>query len=114
MLSFFAAASAPLRIRSQNESPGTSWVIIAIVIRGVSAVPPPMPPPLSAGFPPVLEQAPSRATTARPTAAVVIARGLRRAEAGGPSLMCFIAILYFSVCGRGVGVAERGDIPAAV
>ena len=41
MLSFFAAVSAPLRIRSQNESPGTSWVIIATVIRGVSTVPPP-------------------------------------------------------------------------
>ncbi len=31
MLSFAAAASAPDRIRSQNVSPGASWVIIAIV-----------------------------------------------------------------------------------
>jgi hypothetical protein len=30
---FFAAASAPLRTRPQNESPSTSWVIIAIVTR---------------------------------------------------------------------------------
>src|SRR5690348_7572248 len=56
MLSFFAAASAPLRIRSQNESPGTSCVIIAMVARGVSAVPPLIPPPFSCGFPPVFEQ----------------------------------------------------------
>src|ERR1700682_604157 len=55
MLSFFAAVSAPLRIRSQNESPGTSCVIIAMVTRGVSAVPPPIPPPVSRGLPPVLE-----------------------------------------------------------
>ena len=37
MLSFAAAASAPLRTMSQNVSPGTSWVIIATVTRGVSA-----------------------------------------------------------------------------
>src|SRR5512139_966453 len=55
MLSFLAAVSAPLRIRSQNESPGTSWVIIAIVIRGVSTVPPPPPSPDPAGLPPVDE-----------------------------------------------------------
>src|SRR3981081_4126956 len=55
MLSFLAAVSAPLRIRSQNESPGTSWVIIAIVARGVPPAPPPLPPPFCCGFPPVLE-----------------------------------------------------------
>src|SRR6478672_7225076 len=67
MLSLSAAAWAPLRIRSQNESPGTSWVIIATVARGVFACPPPDPsPPLLAGFPPVLEHAltPSISTAA--------------------------------------------------
>ena len=60
MLSLSAAAWAPLRMRSQNESPGTSWVIIATVIRGrVRLPPPPPPPPVSAGFPPVLEHAAS-------------------------------------------------------
>src|ERR1700752_4513057 len=56
MLSLSAAAWAPLRIQSQNESTGTSWVIIATVARGVFAVPAPMPLPDSLGFPPVLEQ----------------------------------------------------------
>src|SRR3954466_11063325 len=71
MLSFFAAASAPLRIRSQNESPGTSWVIIAIVMRGVSTVPPPPPPPFDSCFPPILEQdaIPTTSTLARERAA---------------------------------------------
>ncbi len=55
MLSLSAAAWAPLRMRSQNESPGTSWVIIATVTRGVFAWPAPMPPPDSWGLPPVLE-----------------------------------------------------------
>ena len=56
MLSFFAAVSAPLRMRSQNESPGTSWVIMATVMRGVSTLPPPpIPFPDSEGFPPVDE-----------------------------------------------------------
>ena len=67
---------APLRIRSQKESPGTSWVIIATVIRGVFT-PPPVPPPLppvSAGLPPVLEHAAS--TTADRTAPM--AKGTRR------------------------------------
>jgi hypothetical protein len=44
-----------LRIKSQKESPGTSWVIIATVARGVLAWPAPIPPPLSWGLPPVLE-----------------------------------------------------------
>ncbi len=33
MLSFFAAVSAPLRIRSQNVSPGGPWVTMATVNR---------------------------------------------------------------------------------
>src|SRR3954451_24725283 len=55
MLSLSAAACAPLRIKSQNESPGTSWVIMATVARGVFAVPAPIPPPFSWGLPPVPE-----------------------------------------------------------
>src|SRR5215208_3486808 len=55
MLSFLDAVSAPLRMRSQNESQGTSWVIMATVARGVSTVPPPPPPFDSWGLPPVLE-----------------------------------------------------------
>ena len=58
-LSFAAAVSAPLRTRSQNAFPGTPWVIIAIVMRGVSAVPAPIPPSVVRGFPPVLEHADS-------------------------------------------------------
>ena len=53
MLSFFAAVSAPLRIRSQKVSPGGPWVTIATVNRGVSAWPAPIPvaggPRLAAG-----------------------------------------------------------------
>ena len=63
MLSLAAAVSAPLRTRSQNVSPGTSWVIIAMVARGVSAVPAPIPDPEESGFPPVLEQAARPKTT---------------------------------------------------
>ena len=37
MLSFLAAAWAPARILSQKVSPGVSWVIIAMVYRGVLA-----------------------------------------------------------------------------
>src|ERR1700712_3947512 len=71
MLSLSAAACAPLRMRSQNESPGTSCVIIATVTRGVSACPAPIPPPLLAGFPPVLEHdmRPRASTPAHATAA---------------------------------------------
>src|SRR5262245_33744943 len=61
MLSFFAAVSAPLRIRSQNVSPGGPWVTIATVNRGVSAWPAPIPSPVVRGLPPVLEQAVSAA-----------------------------------------------------
>ena len=71
MLSLSAAAWAPLRIRSQNESPGTSWVIIATVARGVLACPAPIPPPVSSGLPPVEEHdaIPSTSTLAPPIAA---------------------------------------------
>ena len=41
MLSLAAATSAPARILSQNESPGASWVTIAMVSCGVSATAPP-------------------------------------------------------------------------
>src|SRR3989442_8012742 len=39
MLSFAAAASAPLRTMSQNVSPGAAWVITATFMRGVVAWP---------------------------------------------------------------------------
>ncbi|GAA2279479.1 hypothetical protein GCM10010234_15240 [Streptomyces hawaiiensis] len=67
MLSFAAAAWAPLRIRSQNVSPGAAWVTRATVIRGVVALPAAASvPPASDFFPPEpLEQpAASRAPTA--------------------------------------------------
>src|SRR3954447_10633243 len=38
-LSFADAASAPLRMMSQNVSPGAWWVVIAMVIWGVLALP---------------------------------------------------------------------------
>src|SRR4051794_11816708 len=71
MLSLSAAACAPLRIRSQNESPGTSWVIIATVTRGVLACPAPIPPADSWGLPPVDEHdaTPSTSTLAPAMAA---------------------------------------------
>src|SRR3954467_10603621 len=55
-LSLAAAAAAPLRIMSQNVSPGAPCVTIAIVIFGVFALPAAAPPapPVSAFFPPVL------------------------------------------------------------
>ena len=73
-----AAVSAPLRIRSQNESPGTSWVIIATVTRSVSACPALMPPPESSGLPPLLEQAASAVATRAPPAANATMRTPRR------------------------------------
>src|SRR3954454_12515749 len=103
MLSFFAAVSAPLRTRSQNESPGTSWVIIAIVTRGVSAVPPPMPPPDSWGFPPVLEHDASKLITAA-AATVAAPRGRRRVDESGRQSVYFIAFLVF--LWRREGVAD--------
>src|SRR6478752_10799492 len=96
MLSFFAAVSAPLRIKSQNESPGTSWVIIAIVTRGVSAaVPPPIPPPFSWGLPPVLEHDASKLITAAAAATVAARRGRRRVDESGGQFVYFIAFLVF-------------------
>ena len=67
-----AASSAPLRTMSQKVSPAAAWVIIAILIRGVVATcPPPAALPVSAGLPPVLEQAlrASIGTTAATSAA---------------------------------------------
>src|SRR5215210_3914094 len=72
MLSFAAAAWAPLRMRSQKVSPGAAWVITATVMRGVEALPAETAaPPSSDFFPPeLLEQpaasmAPARTTAAR-------------------------------------------------
>src|SRR5689334_18905584 len=62
---FFAACSAPERILSQNESPGASWVIIAMV--RFWPLPPPPPPPAGAGWfcaPPWLLHAASAADAA--------------------------------------------------
>src|SRR6266545_4036064 len=54
-LSFAEAASAPLRMMSQNVSPGAPWVTMAIVMRGVVALPAETPPVSSSDFlPPVL------------------------------------------------------------
>src|SRR4030088_939444 len=127
MLSFLAAVSAPLRIRSQNESPGTSWVIIAIVARGVSAVPPPIPPPFCCGFPPVLEHDASKLITAAAAATVAAPRGRRRVDESGRQFVYFIAFLVFlwrreGRCGRrkyqprrfrlSARCGQRGDMPA--
>ena len=49
MLSLAAATCAPARTLSQNESPGASWVTIAMVNLGVSATAPPPPPGVGAG-----------------------------------------------------------------
>src|SRR5690349_18851411 len=107
MLSFLAAVSAPLRTRSQNESPGTSWVIMAMTIRGVSAVPDPMPPPLLCGLPPVLEHALSSVTAASPRAAAAFVRVLR---ARGRSLLsgviggpCRVGLVAIGVWGSAFG-----------
>src|SRR5262245_40119904 len=101
MLSLSAAACAPLRIKSQNESPGTSWVIIATVARGVFAVPAPIPLPDSWGFPPVLEQDASRVITAAQAAVITATlRGVPRVAAVGRLWSCFMAILVF-LCSEG-------------
>src|SRR6266567_75606 len=65
MLSFAAAASAPLRTMSQKVSPGAAWVIMATVIFGVLTVPEEL------CLPPEDEQAAreSAATTATPAVA---------------------------------------------
>jgi hypothetical protein len=68
-------------------------VIIAMVARGVSAVPPPVPPPFSCCFPPVLEQD-AIPTTSTLTPAIAASRGnlvfnllfARSLIAGSPSL----------------------------
>src|SRR4051795_11632056 len=104
MLSFLAAVSAPLRIRSQNESPGTSWVIIAIVTRGVSAVLPPMPPPDSWGLPPVPEHDASKLITAAAAAMGATPRGRRRVDESGRQSVYLIAFLVF--LWRREGVAD--------
>src|SRR5919107_2142991 len=66
-LSLADADSAPLRMMSQNVSPGAACVIMAIVMGGVLALPAVMPAALSSAFlPPEPLQAP--AATARPMA----------------------------------------------
>src|SRR4029453_9616452 len=70
-LSLADADSAPLRMMSQKVSPGAAWVIMAIVIWGVLALPAEIPALLSAAFlPPELLQAPAdtRRIVARATA----------------------------------------------
>lgn len=63
-LSLAAAASAPLRTRSQNVSPCLAWVMNAIFIRGVSATLPDDPLAFSSScLPPEELQAPSAATS---------------------------------------------------
>src|SRR4051794_38038556 len=53
-LSLAAADCAPLRMMSQNVSPGAAWVIMAIVMAGVAALPADRPVEPSADFlPPV-------------------------------------------------------------
>src|SRR4051794_13575412 len=53
-LSLSAAALAPFWMMSQKVSPGAPWVIIAIVMRAVFALPAPTPAaPSSAFFPPL-------------------------------------------------------------
>src|ERR671926_465635 len=69
-LSFAAAASAPLRMMSQNVSPGDWCVIIAIVICGVFAFPAPAALVCVACRPPPDEQAATRTTPASATAGV--------------------------------------------
>src|SRR3954453_18809703 len=70
-LSFAAAACAPLRMMSQNVSPGAPCVTIAIVIGGVSAFPAPtaLAALCSASLPPVLLHAAAVSAT-RASAAV--------------------------------------------
>src|SRR6476661_7790421 len=65
MLSLAAAVSAPLRTKSQKALPGTPWVTIATVTRGVSAVPAVSPLSEVRGRPPVLEHDARASTAAR-------------------------------------------------
>jgi hypothetical protein len=76
MLSLAAAAWAPLRMRSQNVSPGDAWVIMATVIRGVFALPAEAAAPSSSDFlpPELLEQPAANRTPARAVAVSVAAR----------------------------------------
>src|SRR4051794_717438 len=60
-LSLAAAARAPLRMVSQKVSPAGAWVTIAIVMRGVEALPADtLLPASSAFFPPELLEQPAR------------------------------------------------------
>src|SRR6478736_8112370 len=104
MLSLSAAAWAPLRIKAQNESAGTSCVIIATVARGVLALPAPIPPPCSLGLPPVDEQDASKLITAAAAATVAARRGRRRVDESGGQFVNFIAFLVF--LWRREGVAD--------
>src|SRR6266540_123814 len=69
-LSLAAAAWAPLRIVSQKVSPGAACVIIAIVMRGVLALPAETSFPLSSAFfPPELLEHPATSSVAAAAAA---------------------------------------------
>src|SRR3954468_11354595 len=75
-LSFAEAASAPLRMMSQNVSPGAWWVIMATVICGVLALPALLAAEASVAFlPPDDEQAASPVAATASTAARPRARG---------------------------------------
>src|SRR6476619_2663419 len=96
MLSLAAAVSAPFCTTSQKALPGTPWVIMAIVARGVSAVPPAIAPPVFSGLPPVLEHPAARTVrAARVAAAHLVSR--RRC--------CRVVVMGWSYRVVGMGVA---------
>src|SRR3989440_7755596 len=73
-LSFAAAAWAPLRMMSQNVSPGAAWVAIAMVICGGLALPPATPPLFCSDFLPPLLLQPAAATARPATSAMAASR----------------------------------------
>src|SRR5690348_13812085 len=82
-LSLAAAASAPLRMVSQKVSPEGAWVTMAIVMRGVSALPADTAAPLSAAFfPPELLEQPARVRAAAAATATTGAILRNRGERG--------------------------------
>src|SRR5262245_11094018 len=102
-LSFAAAASAPLRMVSQKVSPEGAWVTIAIVMRGVVALPAEtLPASSSACFPPELLEQPARV---RAAAAATATAGTILRERG--SAVRFIRAPH---CASG----REGGSPAAV